>query len=91
MVSLVSGVAGVILLVLVVFFSDRYAVLTDNNTTFVWLAFLCLMVAGFLAWRNERLKWETLVTTAIPKTFLTATPDELISFLRAAPQSKASN
>lgn len=59
-VALVSGVAGIVLLVLVAFWGDDYAFLKDNKKTFLWTAFICLIVAGFSAWRKERQKWERL-------------------------------
>ncbi len=77
-VSLVSGSVGVVLLVLVVFFSDRYTVLRDNKTTFVWAAFVCLLIAGFAAWRKERVRWEQVTGEGLAKTLLPSTPDELV-------------
>lgn len=76
-VSLLSGIAGVVLLVLTVFLSDRFAVLRDNKTTFVWAAIVCVLVAGFAAWREERLQLEKL-TGESNRVMLSATPDELI-------------
>lgn len=77
-VSLLSGIAGVVLLVLTVFLSDRYAVLRDNKTTFVWAAIVCVLVAGFAAWRKERVQLEKLAGQSNRVT-LSATPDELVS------------
>src|SRR5215204_6256490 len=59
-VSLVGGAAGIVLLVLVLFWGERYAFLRDNKATFVWLAIICLIVAGFSAWFKERRRWERL-------------------------------
>jgi hypothetical protein len=73
-VSLVSGIAGIVLLVLVIFWGDKYAFLKDNKATFVWTAFICLVVAGFSAWRKERQKWERLNGLAT----LSITPKELV-------------
>ncbi|OLE52218.1 MAG: hypothetical protein AUG51_19125 [Acidobacteria bacterium 13_1_20CM_3_53_8] len=77
-VSLVSGIAGIVLLVLVIFWEDKYAFLRDNKATFVWMAFICLMVAGFSAWRKERQKWEQLGGLAT----LSATPKEIVSVFK---------
>jgi hypothetical protein len=74
-VSLVGGIAGIVLLILVVFLGDDYAFLRDNKKTFVWTAFICLVIAGFSAWRTERQKWERLGGL----TALTKTPKELVS------------
>ncbi|MDX6272326.1 MAG: hypothetical protein QOD28_3549 [Acidobacteriota bacterium] len=74
-VALVSGVAGVVLLVLLVFWGDDYLFLRDNKKTFVWTAFICLMVAGFSAWRKERQKWERLGGLAT----LSMRPKDLVS------------
>lgn len=73
-VSLMSGVAGVVLLVLLVFWGDQYTYLKDNKKTFVWMAFICLIVAGFSAWRKERQRWERLAGSTV----CSLTPEELV-------------
>jgi hypothetical protein len=73
-VSLVSGGAGTVLLILLIFWGEKYTFLKDNKTTFVWTAFICLVVAGFSAWRKEREKWERLGGLAI----LSSTPKDLV-------------
>jgi hypothetical protein len=78
-VSLVGGVAGIVLLVLVIFWGDTYTFLKDNKTTFVWLAIICLIIAGFSAWLKERLKWERLGGGVVA---LSITPRELISVFK---------
>jgi len=52
-------------------------VLRDNKTTFVWAAIVCILVAGFAAWRKERLEIEKL-TGEPNRVTLSATPNELI-------------
>jgi hypothetical protein len=77
-VGLVSGVAGVVLLILLVFWGDDYAFLKDNKKTFVWTAFICLLLAGFSAWRKERQRWERLGGLGV----LSLTPKELVSVFK---------
>jgi len=77
-VSLVGGIAGIVLLILVGFWGDDYAFLRDNKKTFVWTAFICLIIAGFSAWRTERQKWERLGGASA----LSITPKELVSVFK---------
>lgn len=73
-VALVSGLASIILLVLVAFWGDDWPFLKDNKKTFVWTAFICLVVAGFSAWRKERQRWERHDGLAA----LSITPKEMV-------------
>jgi hypothetical protein len=49
-VSLMSGIASVILGALVIFWGNKYELLRDNKTTFKWVAIACLALAVISVW-----------------------------------------
>lgn len=53
-VARVSGIGSIVLLVMLVFWGDKWPILRDNKTTFVWLAIICLIVTGFDVWYQSR-------------------------------------
>ncbi len=53
-VSIMSGIGGLILCILLIFWGDEWAFLKDNKTTFVWLAVICLFVTSFVVWYKNR-------------------------------------
>ena len=82
--ALVSGIASIILFILVAFWGDDYVFLKDNRKTFIWTAFICLIIAGFSTWRKERQRGERLGGLAT----LSTTPKELVSVFRGRTTAK---
>jgi hypothetical protein len=71
--SLVSGVGSIVLSTLAVF--DGFGFLKGYDKAFVPMAIICMIIAGFSAWRKERQRVERLDGSAL----LSTTPKKLVS------------